>query len=96
MKIDYCYNKNTEEIFPITTDQEDVNVQYYLNLLETGHSYQELDKKLQELFLYHCNIPGHKSYLDGILAQRNYLSIAGSKYLSNMSINRNLKQKKRS
>ena len=90
MEIQYCYNKATEETLPITKEKSNVN--YYLNLLKRGYSYEELFLKLQELFLYHYDISGHEKYLEGILSQREYLHMANEKYL-NKTLKRTIRKK---
>ena len=85
LEITYYYDFQSREIHPVMGRKNPKSIvsyiHYYLSLLESGFLYEDLLEKLQEAFHYHYEIGGHKKYLDPILKQIDYLTLAYQEYL---------------
>ena len=84
LEITYYYDFQSREIYPVMGRKNPKSIvsyiHYYLSLLESGFLYEDLLEKLQEAFHYHYD-NGYQKYLDPILKQIDYLSLAYQEYL---------------
>ena len=84
LEITYYYDFQSREIHPVMGRKNPKRIvsyiHYYLSLLESGFLYEDLLEKLQEAFRYHYD-NGHQKYLDPILKQIDYLTLAYQEYL---------------